>query len=203
MKKVDKSKREENRGRLLAQMPKGGIAAEIGVWKGHFSQRILEICAPATLHLIDPWQYMPEFDNTNFGRKKFEHLMEVNYQEVVEAFAGDQRVVIHRATSDVALAGLPDGALDWVYIDGNHNEPFVGNDIALCLAKVKPDGVISGDDFHWQSEQSGAPVRRAVEAAAAALGAQATLKVMANQWIIRLHRSGTARGSSVDGLQAV
>ena len=192
MEQVDKSKREAVRGRLLAQMPKGGVAAEIGGWDGQFSRRILDDCAPVTLHLIDPWQYMPEFGNTGFGRKKNEHLMEVKYQDVVKAFADEPRVVIHRATSEAALSAMPDGSLDWVYIDGNHNEPFIGNDIALCLKKVKAKGVIAGDDFNWQSEASGAPVRRAVEAAVAALGPQATLKVIANQWIIRLNRSGVA-----------
>lgn len=192
MEQVDKSKREAVRGRLLAQMPKGGVAAEIGVWEGQFSRRILDECAPTKLHLIDPWQYMPEFGNTGFGRKKNEHLMEVKYQDVARAFAGDPRVVIHRATSEAALGQMADGSLDWVYIDGNHNEPFIGNDIALCLKKVKADGVIAGDDFNWQSEQSGAPVRRAVEAAVAALGPQAALKVIANQWMIRLSRTSVA-----------
>ena len=202
MEQVDKSKREAVRGRLLAQMPKGGVAAEIGVWEGQFSRRILDECAPVTLHLIDPWQYMPEFGNTGFGRKKNEHLMEVKYQEVARAFADDLRVVIHRATSEVALSAMPDGSLDWVYIDGNHNEPFIGNDIALCLRKVRADGIIAGDDFNWQSEASGAPVRRAVEAAVAALGSQATLKVIANQWMIRLNRSGGARDTSAKGGEA-
>lgn len=199
MEQVDKSKREAVRGRLLAQMPKGGVAAEIGVWEGQFSRRILDECAPVTLHLIDPWQYMPEFGNTGFGRKKNEHLMEVKYQDVVKAFADDPRVVIHRATSEAALSAMPDGSLDWVYIDGNHNEPFIGNDIALCLRKVRADGIIAGDDFNWQSEASGAPVRRAVEAAAAALGPQATLKVMANQWILRLDRAGSGRDNPAEG----
>ena len=71
------SRREMMRGRLLDKMPKGGTAAEIGVWEGQFSRRILEICAPDRLHLIDPWMYMPEFSNTGFGRKKNENLMEV------------------------------------------------------------------------------------------------------------------------------
>ena len=203
MENVDTSKRAAVRGRLLQAMPKGAVAAEIGVWEGQFSRRILDECEPATLHLIDPWQYMPAFGNTGFGRKKNEHLMEAKYRDVVAAFGADPRVVIHRATSEAALGAMADGSLDWVYIDGNHNEPFIGNDIALCLAKVKPDGIIAGDDYNWQSEQSGAPVRRAVEAAVSALGPQAALQVMANQWILRLHRSGAApRGSSAEGPQA-
>jgi predicted O-methyltransferase YrrM len=83
---------------------------------------------------------------------------------------------------------LPDGSLDWVYIDGNHNEPFVGNDLALCLRKVKPNGIITGDDYNWQAEQSGAPVRRAVEAMMETLGDKAELTLMANQYIIQLKR---------------
>ena len=47
------SRREMMRGRLLDKVPKGGTAAEIGVWEGQFSRRILEICAPDRLHLID------------------------------------------------------------------------------------------------------------------------------------------------------
>jgi hypothetical protein len=120
---TEESKRDMLRGRLLKGLPKGGVVAEIGVWEGGFSQRILEICEPKELHLIDPWLYMPEFSNTGFGKKKNEHLMEQRYHDVVARFAGDPRVKVHRATSEAGLSALPDGFLDWVYIDGNHNEP--------------------------------------------------------------------------------
>lgn len=184
----DQSKRDKLRGRLLSQMPKGARVAEIGVWEGAFSQRILEICEPSELHLIDPWLYQPEFANTGFGRKKNEDLMEQKYRDVVARFAGDGRVKVHRAMSDVALAALPDAGLDWVYIDGNHNDPFIGQDLALCLQKVRHDGIIAGDDFNWMSDAQGAPVKRAVESLVAELGDQAELQLMANQYIIRLHR---------------
>ncbi len=136
---AEPSRRELVRDRLLRNLPKGGRAAEIGVWEGKFSQRILATCAPDELHLIDPWLYMPEFSNTGFGRKKNEHLMDEKHRLVVETFRDNPAVRIHRATSQEALSALPDGYLDWVYIDGNHNEPFVGQDIALCLRKVKPE----------------------------------------------------------------
>ena len=182
------SKRDQLRDRLLQGLPKGAVVAEIGVWEGFFSGRILEICQPKQLHLIDPWLYMPEFANTGFGRKKNENLMEQKYLDVVARFKDDPRVIVHRATSDVALGALPDAALDWVYIDGNHNDPFIGNDLALCLKKVKHDGIITGDDFNWQADQSGAPVKRAVEKLLAELGDKASLNLMANQYRINLSR---------------
>lgn len=183
------SKRDKVRDRLLSSLPKGGAVAEIGVWEGRFSKRILEICAPRELHLIDPWLYMPEFSNTGFGKKKNADLMEQRYHTVVADFAEDARVKVHRATSEAALSKMPDGSLDWVYIDGNHNEPFVGQDLALSLLKVKPDGIIAGDDLNWMADELGAPVRRAVEALVAGLGDKASLRVMANQYIITLKRS--------------
>ena len=183
------SKRDKLRDRMLGQLPKGAVVAEIGVWEGFFSGRIMEICAPATLHLIDPWLYMPEFANTGFGRKKNEHLMEQKWHDVVARFKDQPQVKVHRGLSEVVLGGMPDGCLDWVYIDANHNEPFIGNDLALCLAKVKHDGIIAGDDFNWQSDQSGAPVKHAVEKMLADLGDQASLTLMANQYIIKLNRA--------------
>jgi hypothetical protein len=183
-------RRDELRGRLLESLPKGGVVAEIGVWEGDFSQRILDICQPSELHLIDPWEYMPAFSNTGFGKKKNADAMGQKYHAVVARFAGDPRVTVHRGTSQTVLPTLADGSLDWVYIDGNHNEPFIGDDIALCLRKVKPTGVIAGDDYNWMAEELGAPVKRAVAAAMESLGPQARLKVMANQWRLQLTRAG-------------
>lgn len=189
MQAEEPSKRDRVRGRLLESLPKGGIVAEIGVWEGDFSQRILEICNPSELHLIDPWLYMPEFPNTGFGKKKNASLMEGRYEKVLARFAHDPRVKVHRALSDVALATFPDAFFDWVYIDGNHNEPVIGNDLALSLQKVKPNGIIAGDDFHWMSDVQAAPVKRAVETVLADLGPKASLKLMANQYAIALARA--------------
>ena len=114
--------------------------------------------------------------------------MEEKYHQVVADFAADTRVKVHRATSEAALSALPDASLDWVYLDGNHNAPFIGRDLELSLLKVKPNGIISGDDFNWQSERSGAPVKAAVERIIAELGPKASLKLMSNQYIIQLAR---------------
>lgn len=179
------SKRAKLRDRMLGKMPKGAIAAEIGVWEGKFSERIVAVTQPKELHLIDPWLYQPEFNNTGFGRKKNESRMDEMFHEVKTRFATNSAVRLHRAMSADALATFPDGYFDWVYIDGNHNEPFVGQDLDLAAIKVKAGGIIAGDDFSWQTE-IGAPVRRAVESLIARIGPRASLELMANQYIIRL-----------------
>lgn len=179
------SKREKVRDRMLGKMPKGGVVAEIGVWEGKFSDKILTLTDPKELHLIDPWLYQPEFNNTGFGRKKNEARMDEMFGEVAARFADKPAVKLHRAKSQDALSAFPDGYFDWVYIDGNHNEPFIGQDLDIACLKVKPGGIIAGDDFNWQTE-IGAPVRRAVEALIARLEGRASLELIANQYIIRL-----------------
>jgi hypothetical protein len=185
---METNRRDVVRGKLLQAMPKGAVAAEVGVWEGAFSKRILEICQPRELHLIDPWLYQPEFANTGFGRPKNENLMDEKFRQVQADFAADPRVKIHRATSEAAFLAMPDASLDWVYLDGNHNAPFIDRDLELSLQKVKPNGIIAGDDFNWQAERSGAPVKAAVEKVMAALGSRASLRLMANQFVITLAR---------------
>ncbi|MGB3407017.1 MAG: class I SAM-dependent methyltransferase [Jannaschia sp.] len=178
-------KRDETRRNMLDALPKNGVGAEVGVWEGRFSETILEVCSPTELHLIDPWEYDPRFNNTGFGRKKNAERMPQMHEMVAEKFASDARVKLHRMTSGEALPEFADGALDWVYIDGNHNEPFIGMDLALSSKKVKPGGVIAGDDYHW-SDGEGTPVKDAVSRLMGRLGESASLEVMGQQYIIRL-----------------
>lgn len=178
-------RRDETRRALLETLPKGGVGAEIGVWEGRFSGVILEVAAPVRLHLIDPWEYDPRFNNTGFGRKRNAERMPAMYDLVRERFAGDDRVVLHRATSQEVLLEMADASLDWVYVDGNHNAPFVDMDLALSARKVRPGGVIAGDDYHW-SDGEGQPVKAAVAKVMDKLGDGAALDVTGQQYAIRL-----------------
>ena len=182
------TRRHKVRGKLLESLPKGGIVAEVGVWEGNFSQRILEICAPKELHLIDPWLFQPEFGGTGFGRKKNKDRMQDIYEEVRTKFADTPAVSIHRGKSEDAFAAFEDGYFDWVYLDGNHHAPFIDNDIAIALEKVKPNGIIAGDDYNWKAEKEGAPVRTAVGHALDGLGDAAELQLMGQQWMLKLRR---------------
>ncbi len=179
--------REEKRQQVLEMMPKGAVCAEIGVWDGGFSERILETTQPHALHLIDPWTFQPEFRNSAFGREAHRDKMDDKFAAVSARFADDARVTIHRKMSDEALEEFEDGALDWVYLDGNHNYDVVSNDLRLCLRKVKPNGIIAGDDLLWNVE-NGAPVRRAVREVRRQLGDAATFHRLGQQYVLELAR---------------
>jgi len=69
----------KSRDDLLKLMPKNGIIAEIGVWDGSFSEKILKYCNPKKLYLIDCWanqsqEAYPDFLNTGFNNRYLENL---------------------------------------------------------------------------------------------------------------------------------
>jgi hypothetical protein len=124
-----------SRAHLLDVLPKGGSVAEVGVASGKFSQQILDINQPQTLHLIDPW---------------VEEKWRAGYERVVARFTTEiesGRVRIDRRLSTDALPEMPSGSLDWIYIDTVHDYSTTRQELDLAATVVKPDGYIAGHDF--------------------------------------------------------
>ena len=154
---------EPSRLRLLERMPQSAVCAEIGVWKGDFSKSILEITLPKRLHLIDPWTFQEEFPDRWYGgrRTNTQEDMDEIYQSVWSMFRDVSGVMIHQGFSENVLQEFEDHYFDWLYIDGNHSYEYVLKDLELSFLKVKPGGIITGDDYNW-GEKEGFPIRRAV-----------------------------------------
>jgi hypothetical protein len=137
---------------LLSVLPKHSIGAEIGVWQGDFSARILESIQPKLLYLIDPWQIAGgDKSSAWYGDgQQTQHGMDGVYNNVLKRFSKPieaGQVAIVRAASATGLTSVADGALDWVYVDGDHTFDGVMTDLKLALQKVRKGGVVAGDDY--------------------------------------------------------
>ena len=157
--------RQTARSELLSRMPKGGICAEIGVWRGNFSRQILEATRPAELHLVDPWAYMPNLPLRGYGGRvaKSQRDMDAMARDLAESFAGDARVVVHRMTSAEFFASTPE-RFDFIYIDGDHRYEAVLADLTAAWTVLREGGVLAGDDFLFnKTEERDLPVKRAAE----------------------------------------
>jgi hypothetical protein len=139
---------------LLERLPQNSIGAEIGVWQGDFSDRLLQFVHPKELHLIDPWKYEPAplYKYALYGgqTKNGQAEMDQRYEAVRARFAAQvQRgqVIFQRGFSEDMLGKFPDNYFDWVYIDGNHLYDYVKKDLELSLRKTKPGGWVAGDDY--------------------------------------------------------
>ena len=136
------------RGELCAYLPQNAVGAEIGVSRGEFSRVLLAKGNPQRLHLIDPWEKPADLldQSDRPPRAKADQV----HRSVLALFAEEiraGRVVVHRQYSQEALAGFPPGYLDWVYIDGAHDEKNVIEDLAACAARMKSGGLIFGHDY--------------------------------------------------------
>jgi hypothetical protein len=138
------------RARFLEKvLPKGGIGAEIGVYKGHFTRFILDAAAPEQLHLIDPWYLLGErWDWADGNRSTIDALVGVLRSYATELTCG--RAVLHVDYDLDLLPTFPDHFFDWVYLDSSHDYEHSAKELELLATKVKAGGVIAGDD--WQTD---------------------------------------------------
>jgi hypothetical protein len=147
---VTNASRHRERSQILARhIAPGGVGAEIGVHKGYLSRYLLDVLQPSQLHLIDPW-YLDGADWTwGSGDRSTTNAL----AEIVRRYAGELtsgRVVLHIGFDLEVLAGMPDASLDWVYLDTTHAEVHTLAELELLRLKVKPGGLITGDD--WRSD---------------------------------------------------
>lgn len=154
-----------DRNGLVRMVPTGAVWAEVGVYKGDFSQIVLDSCAPSQYYLIDNWkfelkQHNPFEDTTenfaNFrGRIHWEHYgddanahQEENFEYVKKRFSGVPSVKVIREESVKGIQGLGDAQLDVIYIDANHQYEHVLRDMLHARKKLKPGGIMFMDDFY-------------------------------------------------------
>ena len=171
------------------------VFAEVGVWTGTFSARVLREVNVREAHLIDPWKYSKALMKTSIPSRPYcidvpfdgevsQELLDRIHTAVVDKFSPDARVTVHREFSVDAAARFPDGHFDWVYVDGDHSRASVDRDLSEWSRKVKPDGFLSGDDYCWGGDQ-GSPVKSSVDGF---LSAERGFQLISNekgQWLIR------------------
>lgn len=125
------------------------IGAEIGVLTGVYSEILCKGIPGLKLYGIDAWQiYMPDYRDykeqvklDDAYAKAIVRLKPYNV-ELIQAFSMD------------AVKTFLNNSLDFVYIDGNHEYPFVTQDIIYWSRKVRPGGIVAGHDYYETKAKS-------------------------------------------------
>ena len=176
---------------MNATAPSRSVGAEIGVLEGEFSAVLLNALRPAALHLVDMWR------GDRLAKTKSAVAAAIDRAELPLDVA-----LFHRARSADALRKLDDIQLDWAYVDGGHDYETVLADLVLLEGRVKPGGILVGDDMRWTPlpyepglayaersslDISGAPwpVDAAVESFARLFPRWSVLGVCHNQYVLQ------------------
>lgn len=134
---------------LLVRRNLKGWAVEIGTHRGAFAEPFISIW-PGRLICVDPWdtpsgyedqaRYLLAIDGTGNREEDYEEAKRVlgKYGE---------RVLFMRTTSHEAAEQFEEGQLDFVYLDGDHSEESVRQDLTLWWPKLRPGGILAGHDI--------------------------------------------------------
>lgn len=120
--------------------------AEIGVYRGDFAAHLLDACPDIeTYYMVDPWRHLEDW---NKPANKPDDVFEGFYRDTMDRTAAHEakRVVLRGRTTEV-VGEIPDGALDFAYVDGDHTLRGVTIDLLRLYPKLRDGGWIGGDDF--------------------------------------------------------
>jgi len=122
-----------------------GIAVEVGVFTGKFSAKNL-LHWKGHYFQIDAWKYRPG-DPTDKNYKGVDANLKHKTAswDAVKPF--HNRVTQIQALSYDAAATFKNESIDWIYIDALHTEEALLKDLNAWYPKVRPGGLISGDDY--------------------------------------------------------
>lgn len=123
---------------------------EVGVWRGDLAQMLSPIAR--TLVLVDPWSTLwNDFDHKgeryvcNMGGPQRTQQQLNEDHEHLKVMCPNALML--RMPSSEAARHVPDGSLDFVFIDAIHTFQHVTEDYNRWFPKLRIGGIIAGDDY--------------------------------------------------------
>jgi hypothetical protein len=117
------------------------LGAEIGVASGRYL-RSLCFENPGMLFFgVDPLIPYDGYDLTD------KNLFTKFLEKFKKSMVGFSNYEIIRKLSVDAANHFKDRSLDFVYIDANHQDPYVTQDIVIWSEKVRSGGIVAGHDY--------------------------------------------------------
>jgi len=108
--------------------------------------------------MIDPWASLPDWNKP--ANRTPEEFTEIYDEAMAKTALARDRIKVLRGRTKEVVNEIPDASLDVAYIDGDHTLRGITIDLIQLLPKVKPGGLLTGDDFTrtpWQHKANFEP----------------------------------------------
>jgi len=135
----------------VAIYPSGSHFVEVGSWRGrstaYLAVEIINSGKNIRLDCVDTWRGSLDEEVHQTDPSVINDTL---YDEFLANLAPVRDIINPvRKTSMEAVQDYADASLDFVLIDGSHAYQDVHNDITHWLKKLKPGGMLAGDDYAW------------------------------------------------------
>lgn len=138
----------------LVQQEGWTFGVEIGTADGTCTEALLLMCPDLHMITVDPWEPQPENDGpedwTDWPHDEHERQARTRLRSF------GPRCRIFKGYSKRAVDLVQDASLDFVFLDGDHSERGVRDDIAAWRRRVRPGGMILLHDINWQGVRAAA-----------------------------------------------
>lgn len=130
----------------------GGYAMEIGGWKGRSTYVIASVCKEKGAHLYELDTFAGVEDPNSRKNQEgnlngyYEAATNPNFMEIMKANLVDLPVIYLKGDSKETIKDIPNRFLDYAFIDGNHDAPFIDADIKNTIQKMRLGGLMTGHD---------------------------------------------------------
>lgn len=152
--------------------------SEIGVCDGRYSEILMQTIPNLELIGVDP--YIPYDYYFDFRKKS---TLDQKFNDARERLTKYPQYTFILGWSVEVAKFIPDGYLDFVFIDANHQYKFVAEDIRAWYPKVRTGGIVSGHDYYY-SQTGKVGVIQAVDEFVAEKG----LELQTTEWDKTAHR---------------
>jgi hypothetical protein len=126
--------------------------AEVGAGAAQCSCCFLQKCHNISkIYVVDPFeQYYDPLQNKFFDVKEMEFI-ELTARHNIKYSGFQEKVELLKMNDEEAAASISDSSLDFVFLDVWVEENQIIPRLERWSAKVKPGGIVSGHDWHFET----------------------------------------------------
>lgn len=171
---------------IFDYIPKNKVWAEVGVFRGHFSDMIHHLAQPSKLYLVDPWQKLGKYFGFNSPYDDFGKLSTAFAKEEVENRAKLYKcktIIVEQFSLDFCKRIKE--KVDVIYLDSSHNYEMTLKELPALASILKDDGFLCGDDWHYYPSNRHHGVFRAIHEFIKENNFQVIAAGPGKQWILK------------------